>query len=457
MNNYSLPRVILHNIVRSRRQYLGYLSATTLAVATFFSFGFFLFHPTLQAQLSGDVSSALSQLLLIGQIGVGLFAIFFVLFFHRFLLRLRAREFGLWLTLGISPRLLQRMVRIESVFLAILALTAGLLAGIGETSILFHVIAKPLNLPELKMQLAPAAFLYGIGFFIVLFGFDAWSSARSLRNLTPKKLMTQSQTSQGTVAVSRWKLLAGVAAIVVGYALALGFQNGQAGTQSVNMLPIVLFVGIGTYLLFSQGLTTVLASVRRKTSHGLTLISTSRLTHRVRDFARVLTVVSLLQAGVLTLTGVALAVLSHLQQLATSPAELHMFMQLFAVVLFVFLFLAFLFFVAALSTLWAKLFTQIDEDRRQFAGLRRIGLSPKEAKHIVSRELAVLFLAPAALAVTHATVAMGEFTTKVAPKNVSEHTAWLYFGCICSAYLLLLLAYFVLARARYHKSLQAAR
>ena len=453
MINYTLPLVILHNVTRSRRQYFGYVSASAFAVATFFSFGFFLLHPTLQAKLSSDVSSALAQLLLVGQIGVAIFAVFFVLFFHRFLLRLRAHEFGLWTILGISPRQLQRMVRIESVFLATIAITIGLLLSFVETAVLFHILNRPLDIPALDLRFEPAAIYYGLAFFTALFGVDAYTSAHSLRKLTPKILLNTTKTGQGSVRISRWRLVVGVGAIIVSYALALGFQGASAGVSSANILPIVILISIGTYFVINQGLVFVLTHMRKKALSGLALISVSRLTHRVRDFAKVLTVVSLLQAGVLTLIGVALGIFSHLHQMATSDNELRMFIQLFSIVMFVFLFLAFLFFGAALSTLWAKLFTQVDEDRHQFRGLQRIGLSHNETRSIIKRELAVLFLVPTIIAVLHATVAMGEFTTKIAPKDLSNQDTWIYFGYLSLCYVGLSLINLTIACWRYTKSL----
>jgi uncharacterized metal-binding protein len=40
----------LKSVCRGWHGYLGYVLAATLAVATFFSFGFLLFHPDLDAQ-----------------------------------------------------------------------------------------------------------------------------------------------------------------------------------------------------------------------------------------------------------------------------------------------------------------------------------------------------------------------------------------------------------------------
>src|ERR1044071_9537280 len=109
--------LLLRNIYRNRRRYIGYLLASTIAVATFFTFGFIARHPDLSRAELPDV---VLHLLLIGQIGAALFALFFVVFFHRFLLRLRGSEFGLLLTLGMSPRQLAAMIWIESLTLAAL-------------------------------------------------------------------------------------------------------------------------------------------------------------------------------------------------------------------------------------------------------------------------------------------------------------------------------------------------
>ena len=96
-----MTKLVLRITYRSLRRYLGYILASAIAVATFSAFGLLAFHPAVNREALPDV---VVQVLVLGQIGVALFAVFFVTFFHRLLLRLRGVELGLLLTLGMSPR-----------------------------------------------------------------------------------------------------------------------------------------------------------------------------------------------------------------------------------------------------------------------------------------------------------------------------------------------------------------
>src|SRR5690625_5095256 len=63
-------------------------------------------------------------------------------------------------------------------------------------------------------------------------------------------------------------------------------------------------------------------------------------------------------------------------------------------VMFVGLFIGIVFFVAAGSFLYFRLYTDLDDDREKFLSIYKIGLTTKEMKRVVSRQLAILFLTP---------------------------------------------------------------
>jgi putative ABC transport system permease protein len=89
--------------------------------------------------------------------------------------------------------------------------------------------------------------------------------------------------------------------------------------------------------------------------------------------------------------------LTYIEAVATSASERQAMLQIVGVALFVSSFLSLLCFIAAASTLYAKVFTQLDEDHRVFARLRRIGLSPRGVGRLLLGELTVLFFAPVAV------------------------------------------------------------
>ncbi len=425
-------QLMLTNTYRTKRSFIGYLLASTIAIALFFCFGFVALHPELARQAMPDI---LVQLILLGQIGVALFAIFFVVFFHRFLLRGRGKEFGLLLTLGMSPKQLAHSVWIESLILGALAGVIGLLLGMAGMYALIPAMSTLLGIPPLPIIFAPLAMVYSCGFFALLFVVDAWLSARFVRVQTPKQLLLAPRVPQHQPPRSLLQTVIGFACLFVAYTLSLVVSaNDIAGTTS--MLPIVVLCSIGTYLLFSQALISALATLRQRSVSGLVLLSISRLVSRVLDYARILTVVALLSAGVLTLMAVVVGSLAYIRESATSESDYQIMLQIVAIALFVSFFLCVLCGIAAASTLYLKVFTQLEDDRRQYTRLRRIGVSERGFARMLLAEFAVMFVAPLVVAVTHSAVAIGEVTLHLIPDSATAAISgtWLAYALVVALY-----------------------
>ncbi|MGI6166443.1 MAG: FtsX-like permease family protein [Limnochordia bacterium] len=114
------------------------------------------------------------------------------------------------------------------------------------------------------------------------------------------------------------------------------------------------------------------------------------------------------------------------------------------------MFMMFLFFLASGSMLYFRFFLQLQEDREKYTALRRLGLSWREVKTIVSREMAVLFFAPWVVATLHQTFAMQSFATML------ERSVWSYGITAALVFLVPQTAYFFAARSAYLSELAPA-
>ncbi|PWA07919.1 ABC transporter permease [Pueribacillus theae] len=74
--------------------------------------------------------------------------------------------------------------------------------------------------------------------------------------------------------------------------------------------------------------------------------------------------------------------------------------------LFIGLFIGAVFFVAAGSFLYFRLYTDLDDERRKFSTIGKLGLTNKELSKIVTIQLAILFFVPIAVALIHGAVAL---------------------------------------------------
>lgn len=83
----------------------------------------------------------------------------------------------------------------------------------------------------------------------------------------------------------------------------------------------------------------------------------------------------------------------------------HSLKQMANTALFIGLFVGVLFFVAAASFLYFRLYTDLENDKRQYGAISKIGLSDQELSRIVTIQIALLFFVPIVVAIIHSMVA----------------------------------------------------
>lgn len=312
--------LVTKNMLRNLRRYLGYLLAATLAVTVFAMFTDFVDNPAVQ---HGQMPETASQLLIVFRVIVALFAIFFVFYFHAALVRARNKEFGLLLTLGVTPGQIGRLIFYESLLMALAALLVGIGLGIACSYFFLLAMEAILSLSTSLPFAVPASTFTTTGlFFGIVFLLEAsWIALRVTRR-TPRVLLLGARVQQKPPRASWLLVLLGLLCIGAAYDLALQFSIAIL----VTMVPIIALTIIGTYFLFSQISVMLLSRLRRPGIPGTRLLIVARLAHRMRDYARMLTVVTVLNAVVLTGMGAVFGVmqLTELQQTRVEPFALQL-------------------------------------------------------------------------------------------------------------------------------------
>ncbi|EGL82550.1 protein of unknown function DUF214 [Caldalkalibacillus thermarum TA2.A1] len=115
--------------------------------------------------------------------------------------------------------------------------------------------------------------------------------------------------------------------------------------------------------------------------------------------------------------------------------------------LFIGSFISVLFFIATLSILYFKLFTEYQHDQQHYEQLRRIGLSDQDFNRITALQMIVIFFLPFAVGVLHALFAFKTLSNVLA-SNVYIGLMWVVAG-----FLVFQIIYFFLARRLYRYQL----
>lgn len=137
---------------------------------------------------------------------------------------------------------------------------------------------------------------------------------------------------------------------------------------------------------------------------------------------------------------------SRMQEYSRVAAQVRMIM-------FISMFVAALFFLAAGSMLYFRFFLEIQGDQARYIALRRLGLSWREVRGIVTREMAIMFFTPWAVAFVHQMFALRSYSTVTSMMPVE---VWKYGVMAAGIFFALQAVYFLLARLAYLEELAPA-
>lgn len=135
--------------------------------------------------------------------------------------------------------------------------------------------------------------------------------------------------------------------------------------------------------------------------------------------------------------------LSAASMFASKSHDRDVLLRSYNIVLFVGLFIGVIFFVAAGSFLYFRLYQDLDEDKRKFAMITKLGLTSGELSKVVTSQMLLLFFAPVAVALVHGAVALN------ALQNMFMQSMAREAAMVLGGFLLIQLIYFLFARFYY--------
>lgn len=117
-------------------------------------------------------------------------------------------------------------------------------------------------------------------------------------------------------------------------------------------------------------------------------------------------------------------------------------------IMFVGLFIGIVFFVSAGSFLYFRLYTDLDEDRKKFKAISKIGLTKKEMNRVLSKQIALLFFVPMIVAIIHGSVALTALSNMFGYNLVFESIL------VLGSFFIVQVIYFIVVRYFYIKQIQ---
>ncbi|MFE4521916.1 FtsX-like permease family protein [Cytobacillus firmus] len=236
-----------NNVVRNKRLYAAYFLSSLFTVMVFFTFSIFANHPA----LSGDAMNSTVTKGMNAAAGIiYVFSFFFVLYSMSSFLQSRKKEFGLLMIQGMSMKQIRLMVFLENMLIGLLATVGGILLGLVFAKGILLLAENVLIIERtLSFYFPVKAILVTFISFIILFFFISLFVTYVLRSKKLIELIKGNKMSKGEPKANLFLTMLAVLLLGAGYAAAL-LAKGVMVVAA--MVPVIIVVCIGTYLLFTQ-------------------------------------------------------------------------------------------------------------------------------------------------------------------------------------------------------------
>ncbi|MEK5463768.1 ABC transporter permease [Paenibacillus sp. FSL R7-0210] len=122
----------------------------------------------------------------------------------------------------------------------------------------------------------------------------------------------------------------------------------------------------------------------------------------------------------------------------------------FGPVMFIGFFVGIVFFVSAGSFLYFRLYSDLDEDKQKFRAISKLGLSDKELRRILNRQLSLLFFAPIVVALIHGAVAL------TALSHMFQYSIFRESLLVLGLFFVIQVIYFFIVRLFYTRQIRSA-
>ncbi|MFD0960361.1 ABC transporter permease [Paenibacillus chungangensis] len=285
------------------RSYSAFFLSSIFSVCIFYMYTAFIFHPEVT---SGYIvgASAVKDGMKFALYLIIIFSFLFILYANSAFLKTRKQEFGLYSLFGMTRMQLRKLIMYENIFIALFAIAAGIGIGMLFSKLFFMAIGALLDLTEpIPFTVPPQALLTtAIGFSVLFLVISLWTVIR-LRRTEIIELLKAGKKPKGELRYSPILVAIGVISLATGYVMAVMMD---VATFGVFALPILVTVVVGTYFLFTQLSILLLrwAGKRKGLYYKRTnMLIFAQLGYKIKDNARILFIVSIMSAVIMTAMG----------------------------------------------------------------------------------------------------------------------------------------------------------
>ncbi|MFI3224121.1 ABC transporter permease [Streptococcus suis] len=278
------------NIRKSMGVFAPFVLASLVLFTLICSMFLLMLSPVMKTMGSGAISIGL------GVVVLTIFSVIMEIYSFNFLMKQRAREFGLYNMLGMNKKKVALIASIELMMIFLLVVVLGsVLAGV-FSNVLYLIFVNLTHYSDLHFGIAPLAFVMTAFLFAGIFFLLELLAIRTIGKTSPLILFRASEKGEKEPRGNILLAALGVVGLGVGYYLSLS-SKAEGVALIFRFFIAVLFVIAGTYLFYISFMTWYLKARRKNKGYFYTpehFITTSQMIFRMKQHATGLANITLL-------------------------------------------------------------------------------------------------------------------------------------------------------------------
>ncbi|HEM5324396.1 TPA: FtsX-like permease family protein [Streptococcus suis] len=278
------------NIRKSMGVFAPFVLASLVLFTLICSMFLLMLSPVMKTMGSGAVSIGL------GVVVLTIFSVIMEIYSFNFLMKQRAREFGLYNMLGMNKKKVALIASLELMMIFLLVVVLGsVLAGV-FSNVLYLIFVNITHYSDLHFGIDPLAFVMTAFLFAGIFFLLELLAIRTIGKTSPLILFRASEKGEKEPKGNVLLAALGVISLGVGYYLSLS-SKAEGLAVIYRFFIAVLFVIAGTYLFYISFMTWYLKARRKNKRYFYTpehFITTSQMIFRMKQHATGLANITLL-------------------------------------------------------------------------------------------------------------------------------------------------------------------
>lgn len=276
--------------------YLVLFSGLSIGAAIFYMFAALA---TNEKFLKANINvGSVTQVFVFGLILLTLITIVYVGYAQSFLLGMRYKDYGVFLTFGAKPRKISQMIMLETFAVQLGSTVIGLFLGMGLTKIASQWLANQIHFPltGLNVFQLPAVIIT-ISLFVLLAICSTVVSQIIVKTKPLQSILKANQLTNHSGQNFKLKIFESITGLVL---LIIGFTAlFKIEVLQLAAIPVALVtISGGTYLVVHSVFSAIISWLKKRnfSYRGLRLFTLGQLQFRIENYTRVLSMVTILFA-----------------------------------------------------------------------------------------------------------------------------------------------------------------